>query len=122
MTTMADGHFHLFVAKPNGASYAAGSVAPFDDSQHSSFDPVVASDGSFIVFSSNRPPAKPNASDLFVTYDRSGTWSEPSDLSVSINPTGSAIEARLSPDNRTLYFNSGKALWRVDMPQAARSR
>ena len=115
MTTMADGHFHLFVAKAQGGSYAAGTVAPFDDSQHSSFDPVVASDGSFIIFSSNRPPTKPKTSDVFITYNRNGSWTAPADLSPSVNPTGSTTEARLSPDNRTLYFNSAKSLLRIDI-------
>jgi Tol biopolymer transport system component len=115
MSTMADGHFHLFVAKPDGASYATGTVAPFDDGRYSSFDPAVAGDGSFVIFSSNRPPAKPNTSDVFITYDRNGAWSAPSDLSPSINPTGSTTEARLSPDNTSLYFNSAKTLWRADI-------
>jgi Tol biopolymer transport system component len=126
MTTQADGHFHLFVAKAEGGTYAPSTVAPFDDSRYSSFDPTVASDGSFVIFSSNRPPAKPGTSDVFIAYDRNGTWTAPSDISPSVNPTGSTIEARLSPDNRTLYFNAGKALWRIDIStllqaQAARN-
>ena len=115
MSTLADGHFHLFVAKPEGGSYAAGTVAPFDDDSYSSFDPTVASDGSFVIFTSNRPPAKPKTSDVFITYDRNGTWTAPTDLSPSVNPNGSTIEARLSPDNRSLYFNSRNALWHIDI-------
>jgi Tol biopolymer transport system component len=122
MSTQADGHFHLFVAKPEGSTYASGTVAAFDDSRYSSFDPAVASDGSFVIFSSNRPPAKPGTSDVFIAYDRDGTWTEPSDISPSVNPTGSTTEARLSPDNRTLYFNAGKALWRIDMPALTGSK
>jgi Tol biopolymer transport system component len=116
MTTQADGHFHLFVAKPEGDTYASSTVAPFDDSHYSSFDPAVASDGSFVIFSSNRPPAKPGTSDVFITYDRNGTWTAPSDISPSVNPTGSTTEARLSPDKRTLYFNSGQVLWHTTVP------
>jgi Tol biopolymer transport system component len=115
MTTEADGHFHLFVAKAEGGTYAPGVPAPFDDATQSSFDPVVASDGSFIIFSSNRPPAKPGTSDLFVTYRRNGNWTAPSDINSSIGPDGNATEARLSPDNRTLYFNSNTTLWHTDI-------
>jgi Tol biopolymer transport system component len=118
MSTAADGHFHLLVAKLEGSTYATGTLAPFDDKNASSFDPTIASDGSFLIFSSNRPPAKTGTSDLFITYRRNGTWTAPTDLNQSVNPDGNATEARLSPDNRTLYFNTAKALWHSEFSGA----
>jgi Tol biopolymer transport system component len=115
MSTMADGHFHLFAAKPEGGIYKSSSPAPFDDSLHSSFDPTVAGDGSFVIFSSNRPPTKAGKNGVFISYDRNGTWTTPVDMGPSVNPNGDTIEARLSPDARSLYFSSAKALWRTDI-------
>jgi Tol biopolymer transport system component len=115
MSTLADGHFHLFVSKPEHGTYVSSTAAPFDDSRYASVDPTVASDGSFVIFSSNRPPAKPKTLDVFITYARNGTWTAPSDISQSVNPNGSTTEARLSPDNRMLYFSSGMALWRSEI-------
>lgn len=115
MSTQADGHFHLSVAKSEGGIYVSSTIAPFDDSLHSSFDPTVAGDGSFVIFSSNRPPAKAGKNGVFISYDRNGTWTTPADIGPSVNPNGDTIEARLSPDGRSLYFSSAKALWRNDI-------
>ncbi len=115
MRTMADGHFHLFVAKLERGIYASSTPAPFDDSRYSSFDPTVAGDGSFVIFSSNRPPAKAGKNGVFISYDRNGTWTTPADMGPSVNPNGDTTEARLSPDGRSLYFTSASALWRTDI-------
>jgi Tol biopolymer transport system component len=111
MRTSDDGHFHLFVAKLEDGAYRSSALAPFDDSSHSSFDPTVASDGSFVIFSSNRPPAKPGTNGVFISYDRIGTWTTPADMGPSVNPNGDTTEARLSPDGRSLYFSSAGAIW-----------
>ncbi len=108
-------HFHLYVARLENGEYRSAQPAPFGDPRYSDFDPTVASDNSFVVFGSNRPPAKPGTSDLFISFNRNGTWTPAEDMGASINPNGDATEPRLSPDARTLYFSSQNVLWSADI-------
>lgn len=98
--------FHIFVAKELNSQYRASALAPFSDYAYSDFDPTVAPDNSFVIFSSNRPPVQPGTSGLFVTFNRNGVWTLPRFIGARIAPDG-AIESRLSPDLKTLYFNTG---------------
>ena len=110
--------FHLFVAKQEGGIYRSSGSAPFSDADHSDFDPTVAPDNSFVIFSSNRPPSRPGTADLFITFRHGHTWTTPTDMDRSIDPNGDAIEARLSPDGKTLYYTSNNPpndLMRVDI-------
>ena len=79
---------------------------PFTDPRWSDVDEAVAPDGSFMVFCSNRPPTPAQQLDLFIVFRKDGQWGEPQHLPDSINHLGGIIEARLSPDARTLYFTS----------------
>lgn len=106
--------FHLFVAKLEGGSYRSSTPAPFTDFRYSDFDPAVAPDGSFVVFGSTRPPSPPKGADLFVTFYRNGTWATPVDL--GITPNHDAIEPRLDPDGRHMYYNASTPtrLWKIE--------
>lgn len=102
-------HFHLFISTPAHGVYASSAMASFSDLRYSDFDPTIASDGSFVVFCSNRPPSKPGTADVFITYRSADGWTAPRDMGDWINPNRDTIEPRLSPDNRTLYFTSSTA-------------
>ena len=108
-TDMDDGskHSHLYYAAYKDSSYAAPQPMPFTDPRWSDVDEAVAPDGSFMVFCSNRPPTPAQQLDLFIVFRKDGKWGEPQHLPDSINHLGGIIEARLSPDARTLYFASG---------------
>lgn len=103
--------FHLYVAKLEDSTYRSSALAPFSDPRYSDFDPTVAPDGSFVIFGSNRPPSPAGGSDLFITFLRNGVWTAPADMGSSVNANHDAIEPRLSPDAKTLYFLSQGMLW-----------
>ncbi|HTU82457.1 MAG TPA: hypothetical protein VMF61_10030 [Candidatus Acidoferrales bacterium] len=110
--------FHIFVAERKAGTYPASAPAPFSDVRYSDFDPAVASDGSFVIFGSNRPPAKKGSADLFIAYHRAGGWTTPRDMGRTLDGAGDVIEPRLSPDERTLYFTKSTTpnpLWSVDL-------
>jgi Tol biopolymer transport system component len=96
--------FRLYRAAHCDGAYLTPEPLPFSDGSFRDVDPAIAPDESFIVFSSNRPPAKDL--DLFIAFQRDGRWSAPEHLGMTVNGAGSEIEARLSPDARTLYFSS----------------
>jgi Tol biopolymer transport system component len=104
--TGASTKFHLFRARYRNGSYETPVQLSFStDDAYGDYDPAVAADESFIVFSSGRPPAKTTS--LFVAFrNQDGSWSSPEYMGDSVNAVAPIIEARLSPDNRTLYFSS----------------
>jgi Tol biopolymer transport system component len=105
--------FHIFVSRPQNGTYTRSELAPFSDMRYSDFDPAVAPDGSFVIFTSNRPPSKSGTSGLFVTFFHNG-WTTPRYIGATIAPDG-AIEPRLSGDLKTLYFTHRGQLWRADI-------
>lgn len=108
--------FHLFRAQRTGDTFAQPVVVPVaTDTATGDFDPAVARDESFMVFSSSRLHEKGNS--LFIVVRADGAWGAPEYMGDAVSePGGNNIEARLSPDNRTLYFSS-RRVTRVQFPQ-----
>ncbi|MGH7646656.1 MAG: hypothetical protein ACREND_00950 [Gemmatimonadaceae bacterium] len=97
--------FHLYRAQFSHGAFEAPVAMFVAGDSVGDFDPAVAPDESFIVFSSTRIAAK--GTSLFITVRHNGAWGAPTYLgdSISVPHTGS-VEARLGPDHRTLYFSS----------------
>jgi Tol biopolymer transport system component len=102
----ADGRFQVFRAQAEGAGFRPAERMSFNEAGAASVDPAVAPDESFIVFSSNRRPAR--GMDLFIAYRQGDGWGCAIHLGEAVNSAGSDAEARLSPDARTLYFASDR--------------
>ena len=98
---------HLYYATYKDGSYQPPEPMPFTDERWSDVDETVSEDGSFMVFSSTRPPTPAQQMDLFIVFrGKDGYWGEPQHLPDSINHVGGIIEARLGPDGHTLYFTT----------------
>lgn len=69
-------------------------------------DPYVAPDGSFMIFSSDRPGSL-GEGDLYVSYNRDGKWTEPQNLGPVINTKEFEYTPLVSPDQKTLFFSRG---------------
>ncbi|MBD8881729.1 PD40 domain-containing protein [Rhodanobacter sp. 7MK24] len=96
----ANGTFRLYRSRHvDGRYQAAQALALGGGAADSDYDPAVAPDGSFLVFSSDRPPAPSNGA-LFIAFATRDGWSAPLDLGVA------GDEARLGPDHTTLYFSA----------------
>jgi len=95
----ATNHFRLYVSHVAQGRYQAPLPMPFSDGQVSDYDPAIAPDRSFIVFSSDRAPSTATDSAIFVAFAAKDGWSTPVPLGIS------GTESRLSPDLATLYFN-----------------
>ena len=94
--------FRLYRSQLTGTTFATPEPLPFSDGVISDFDPVVAPDESFIIFGSGRPPIPEKQSGLFVAFSERGKWKTP----VPFKPFLNGLEARLSPDLKTLYFTA----------------
>jgi Tol biopolymer transport system component len=78
-----------------GAPFSTGS------SEH---DPFIAPDGSYLIFTSNRPGGY-GEGDLYVSFRNSDrTWSDPLNMGEGINSAGYDYCAMLSPDGEYLFF------------------
>lgn len=97
----SDGTFHLYRSRLRHGHYkAAQPLALGGGKAHSDYDPAVAPDASFLIFTSDRAPASPDGDHLFIALATAKGWSTPRDLGIAGN------EARLGADHRTLYFNA----------------
>ncbi|HET6805602.1 MAG TPA: hypothetical protein VFH59_09210, partial [Frateuria sp.] len=93
-------HFRLYLSRFADHRYQAPRALPFSTGRLADYDPAVAPDQSFIVFSSDRPPSTDTSSAIFIAFARAGGgWSTP----VPLGPSGT--ESRLSPDRTTLYYS-----------------
>ncbi|HEY4127146.1 MAG TPA: hypothetical protein VGN70_03785 [Gammaproteobacteria bacterium] len=101
-------HFRLFMSALIDGVYQPPVPMPFTAGQYGGVDAAVAADESYLVFSSNRPPAPAGQSAMFIVFRKDGQWGEPQPLPDAINAFASANESHLSPDGHTLYFASGQ--------------
>jgi hypothetical protein len=96
---------HVYRAQAKSHGFEAPVALSISDGTHPGYDVAVAPDESFLVFSASRVPAAKDQSLLFVAFRRNNTWTEPQVL----NPHLDGLEARLSPDLETLYFEADDA-------------
>lgn len=110
--------FHLYRAQFAAGSYQTPVRVSFSAAPDTGdFDPAVAPDESFLVFSSAR-----SGGGLFITFRQDTGWTAAVSLGPDINQPGSNnIEARLSPDHRTLYYSSTRVIPPPDHPSRAQA-
>ena len=103
-------HFHIFRSRLINGHYETPIAVPVSAGEDiGDFDPAVAPDESFMVFSSSRLTDKGTA--LFIAFQRNGRWSTPAYMDKFVSPPATGnIEARLSPDHRTLYWSSTRVV------------
>jgi Tol biopolymer transport system component len=120
------GRFHIRRSQFKNGKYETPVRPSFSVDQYGDVDPAVAPDESFLIFSSGRPPALPHTADLFIVFLTPNGWSEPIDLRQAISDKVFGVEARLSPDLKTLYFSNQRNaagvtvdtdqyIWQVDI-------
>ncbi len=103
----------VYRAQATAEGFQAPEPMSFSAGPGSAYDVAVAPDESFLVFSSGRAPATGDQSLVFAAFRRDGHWTTP----VPLQPLIEGIEARLSPDLKTLYISAGAP---VGSPEAAR--
>ncbi len=94
-------HTRLYVSRRVDGRFLPLQPLSFTDGVTSDYDPAVAPDQSFIVFSSNRPPTPSGSNGLFVAFATANGWGRPIPL-----PGLIGFEARLGPRSHTLYFSA----------------
>ncbi len=115
----------LFQARLENDQYSAPQLLPSPvNTESSEHDPLVAPDGGFLIFTSNRPGGH-GRGDLYICFRRpDGTWTEPANMGAGINTDAYEYCPMLSPDGRYLFFTrnaggNGDIYW-VDVGIVAR--
>jgi hypothetical protein len=116
--------FRLHVASSAGGAYQSPIELPFSTGAFNDVDPMIDSMERWVIFSSDRaapgPASHPGPERLFIAFDPRGPAPIVCPLSIAgwEDRTFSQIEARLSPDEGTLYFASSRGrsqIWKVKL-------
>jgi Tol biopolymer transport system component len=86
-------------------SYSSPQKLSFNDQKYVDYDPVIAKDESFIIFTSNNRKGY-GGGDLWISFKKGETWSEPVNMGSKVNTKGNDGTPALSRDNKTLFFSS----------------
>lgn len=106
--------FRLFRAQYNHEKYEQSVPLSFSDGNTTDVDPEIAPDESFLIFSSaGRALPEDTHEHLYIVFKEGVSWGTVRPLRYTgdyeKNPSDDG-EANLSPDLRTLYFNSSRAM------------
>ncbi|MFA6127717.1 MAG: putative Ig domain-containing protein [Bacteroidales bacterium] len=83
-----------------------------DSQQTGAWDPFIAPDESYIIFSAIRAGGY-GQEDQYISYNRNGNWTNPKNLGPSINTNNIEYGSYVSPDHK-YYFFSRPAGWGPD--------
>jgi len=71
------------------------------------WDPYIAKDGSFIIFSSQNREDSIGKQDLYISYkNRNGDWTEAVNMGPRVNSTEDEICPSISPDGEHMFFTT----------------
>ncbi|MEO1032213.1 MAG: ankyrin repeat domain-containing protein [Bacteroidota bacterium] len=88
-------------------------LGPLVNSERRDYDPVIAPDESYIIFSSNRENGFGSV-DLYISFkDSNGNWKKAINMGRLINTDTIEFAPRLSPDGKFLFFNRGASIYWV---------
>jgi outer membrane protein OmpA-like peptidoglycan-associated protein/tetratricopeptide (TPR) repeat protein len=80
------------------------------NSAYNDYSPLISSDGTLLIFTSNRTEderiarAGTNYEDIYITRRGGNTWESPKKISTNINQKYNDAAASLSPDGKTLFL------------------
>jgi len=87
----------------------SGVINRHDSQQAGAWDPFIAPDESYIIFTSIRSGGY-GQEDQYISYNRNGNWTNPKNLGPTVNTPSIEYGSYVSPDNK-YYFFSRPAGW-----------
>jgi len=95
-------------AAANGSFRAAEKLDSPINTSHSDYDPFVAGDGSYLIFSS-RSPGGYGQGDLYISFrDARGGWGEPVNLGRGVNTEAEENRPSVTLDGKYFFFTSDR--------------
>jgi len=101
------GESDIFRAAVSGDSYSIPeNLGPSVNSEASEFDPFVAPDQSFLIFSSTRKGGF-GGGDLHISFrNEDGSWTRAANLGGEVNTSATDYCPKVTPDGRYLFYTS----------------
>lgn len=84
------------------------------NSPASEVEPYIAPDESFIIFAAAGRPDGKGAFDLYISYNKNGSWTKGENLGDKINSNGWDFSPNISPDGKYFFFTSNRSF--ADQP------
>lgn len=114
------GRSDIYRAVWTGNAYAGPeSVGAPINTEQSEPDLLVSPDGTMMILVITDHPSGRGGDDLYVSFRRDGSWTEPRNLGPAVNTSEYEYGPTLSPDGRYLYFTShrsgGGDIYRIAM-------
>jgi hypothetical protein len=81
------------------------NIGPVINTQYNDWYPILARDGSYMIFVSDRPSGYGGA-DLWISYRDAGAWQTPQNLGSGINTSSTESAPFLAQNDSMLYFAS----------------
>lgn len=98
----------------NGQYQKAITLSDSVNSSYRDYDPYIAPDESYVIFSSNRPDGFGSV-DLYISFKHAdGSWSKAKNMGESVNSSTGEFASRVSPDGKYLFFNRRGDIYWVD--------
>ena len=95
----------------NGQYEEVISLGDSVNSPGNDYDPIIAPDESFVIFSSNREGGKGSV-DLYVSFRKpDGGWTKAKNLGDRVNTSTIEFAPKLSNDGKYLFFNREGDIW-----------
>lgn len=104
-----DGNGDLYFISPEREDQIPNKLDTLINTEYNEHDPYIAPDGSYLIFTSNRPGGHGSA-DLYICFRQpEGIWSPPMNMGTTINSKKYDYCAILSPDEKYLFFSSNRS-------------
>lgn len=98
----------------DGTYQKAVSLGDSVNSESRDYDPLIAPDESFVIFSSNRPGGFGSV-DLYISFRKEdGSWTKAKNMGEAINTSTIEFAPKLSSDGKYLFFNRGGDIFWID--------
>lgn len=92
----------------NGNYTEAQNLGEVINTQFNEFEPLIAPDESFLIFMAGGRSDARGGFDLYISYNRNGTWTTPTNLGDKINSSGNEYSPMISPDGKYFFWTSTK--------------
>ncbi len=79
------------------------------NTQFDEFEPYIAPDQKYLIFMAQRSDGR-GGSDLYISYQRDGTWTKATNLGDKINSSGGEYSPIVTPDGKYFFWTSTRSL------------
>lgn len=86
------------------------------NTQYEEYEPYIAPDQSYVIFMGARNDGL-GGSDLYISYQRDGSWTKAVNLGDKINSKGSEYSPSVSPDGKYFFWSSTRGLVSASQPK-----